>query len=111
MGDQEMMYHPPEQSGQEPPPVPINKDPREQPGAHQAPAEPHSTSYDEGYQGPYGSSSYMQGEKITPRRTVTLETWQLILLLFVAFIVGAGLGGSLFSGFVGFVLGVVGLAV
>jgi DUF4097 and DUF4098 domain-containing protein YvlB len=111
MSDQEMTFHPPEQSGQEPPPTPINKDPREQAGAQQSYSEPYSSSYDEGYQGPYSSPAHMQGEKLKPRKTITLENWQLILLLFVAFIVGAGLGGSLFSGIIGFVLGVIGLAV
>lgn len=114
MSDQEMTFRPPEQSGQEPPPEPINKDPREQAGGQseqQFSYDPYSSSYNSGYQGSSASSSYMQGEKITSRRTITLETWQLVLLLFVAFIVGAGLGGSLFSGIIGFVLGVIGLAV
>src|SRR5690242_11794427 len=105
MSDQEMMYRPPEQSSQEPPPMPLNSEPQEQSGEQQSYSEPYeSASYNEGYRG--ASPSYMQGEKITPARKVTLDMWQLIALLVVAFLVGAGLGGSLFSGFIGFVLGV-----
>jgi DUF4097 and DUF4098 domain-containing protein YvlB len=110
MSDQEMMYRPPEQSSQEPPRMPLNSEPQEQSEARQPYSEQpyESASYNEGYRG--ASPSYMQGEKITPARKVTLDMWQLILLLFVAFLVGAGLGGSLFSGFIGFLLGVVVLA-
>ena len=116
MSDQEMMYQPPEQSTQEPPPVPINVDPREQPGAQQSSEETYSsnadsTPYDEGYRGSYASSSYTQGEKIQPRRKISLDLWQLILLLVAAFIVGAGLGGSIFNGFFGFLFGIVGLVI
>jgi hypothetical protein len=111
MSDQEMMYHPPEQSSQgPPPPMPLNGEPQEQSGEQQSYSEPNeSAPYNEGYRG--ASPSYAQGEKITPARKVTLDMWQLILLLLAAFMVGAGLGGSLFSGFIGFLLGVVVLAV
>jgi hypothetical protein len=116
MSDQEMMYHPPEQSSHEPPPMPINTDPREQEGAQQSYEDPYaanvgSASYDEGYRGPYAAPSSTLGEKIQPRRRISLDLWQLILLLVAAFIVGAGLGGSIFNGFFGFLFAIVALVV
>ncbi len=116
MGDQEMMYHPQEQSSQEPPPVPINADLREQSGEQRSYEEPYmanagSASYDEGYRGSYDSPSYASGEKLQPRKRISLDLWQLILLLVAAFIVGAGLGGSIFNGFFGFLFGIIALIV